>query len=89
MRLIAALFLITCLAGCSTARKAMGVISNIGSKTEPATNAQANAASIEATNTSRGIIRADDMDKVSKQVPSGLIADSKNSLHSGDPIAPQ
>lgn len=89
MRLIAALLLISCLAACSTARKAIGIVSDIGSKTESASNAQSNAARLEASSTSRGIIRADDMDKVSKQVPSGLIGDSKNSLHSGDPIPPQ
>jgi predicted small secreted protein len=89
MRLIAALLLVSCLAACTTARKAMGVVSDIGSKPESVSNAESNAASLEASSTSRGIIRADDMGKVSKQVPSGLIGDSKNSLYSGDPIPPQ
>jgi hypothetical protein len=89
MRTIAALLILSCLAGCSVARKAVGVVSNIGSKTASATNAEASAANAEASSASRGIIRADDMGKVSKQVPSGLVGDTKNSLHSGDAIPPQ
>jgi hypothetical protein len=89
MRVIAALLIISSLTACSAARKAVGAISNIGSKTEAATNAEASAASDEATSTARGITRADNIGKVSKQLPAGLIGDTKNSLHSGDPIPPQ
>jgi hypothetical protein len=89
MRLIAALLIMSCLTSCSAARKAVGAVSNIGGKTESVTNAEASAASAEATSASRGITQANDMGKVSKQVPNGLVGDTKNSLHSGDAIAPQ
>jgi hypothetical protein len=89
MRIIVALLIISCLTGCSAARKAVGAVSNLGSKTEAATNAEASAANAEASSASRGITQATDMGKVAKQVPNGLVSDTKNSLHSGDAIAPQ
>jgi hypothetical protein len=89
MRLIAVLLIISSLTACSVARNAVGVISNIGSKTESVQNAEASAAAAEATSVARGITRADDMGQISKQLPGGLVGDTKNSLHSGDPIPPQ
>jgi hypothetical protein len=89
MRQIFTLLILCSVTGCSVARKTVGVVSSIGSKTDSATNAEASAANAETTRVSRGIIRADDMGKVSKQVPDGLVSDSQNSLHSGDAIPPQ
>ncbi len=89
MRLIVLPLLILTLGGCSVARDAVGFVSNIGGKTASISNAEANVASSDASIAARGITRADNMDEVKKRVPEGLIGDSKNSLHSGDPVSPQ
>jgi uncharacterized protein YceK len=89
MRMIALPLLILTLSGCSVARDAVGFVSSIGSKSGTVTNAEANAASSDASIAARGITRADNMDDVKKRVPGGLVGDTKNSLHSGDPVTPQ
>jgi hypothetical protein len=89
MRLIALPLLILALGGCSVARSAVGFVSNIGGKTANVTNAEANAANVEASRVARGITQADDMDQLKKRVPGGLVGDTANSLHSGDPVSPQ
>jgi hypothetical protein len=88
MRLIAASLVILSLAGCSTARKAMGFVTDIGSKADTA-NPETIAANSDASIAARGITRADDMKSVSKGKSGGLIGDTQHSLHSGDPIPPQ
>ena len=91
-KLIAALALVALLPGCSTARKAVGAVSSIGNLfggTKSAAQDEAQAGSETSATAGTKITRADDIKEASRRLPGGLVADTRNVLHSGDPIPPR
>jgi hypothetical protein len=81
------------LSACSTARKAVGAVSNLGGllgNDQPAQAPQTTAAAGEAeTAPVAKTIIADDIKRASRGLPRGLEGDAKNILHSGDPVPPR
>jgi hypothetical protein len=88
------LLLVASLGGCSTARQAVGAVSNIGNifggtksgGQDDQAAAQNSAATSGAAST---IIRADDIKEASRGLPGGLVGDARHVLHSGDPVQPR
>lgn len=96
MRRFTSLFLVVSLflfSGCSAARRAIGVVSDLPRQA----TIVGNTATPDATPAPEAsqqpvapkIVHADDNREAAKHLPQSLQGDSDHALHSGDPVIPQ